>query len=535
MSSVPAILEEGRALDAVLVGAAGIGISAGAGLAAFATRDVFSQLHEDVPVSSSALCMLAAGGIIVAIMRIVSRTWAERLGQSFAIALRHVLYRHLAGMSCSDVAGRRAGALGLRFVGDLSAARGWVSLGLTRILSAAFVLPGAALALYLLNPALAAATALPIAGTVLAMLGLAVLLQPLHRRLRANRASIAISMMERVAVAPELDLMGRTRKELKSLDRDGALLRRRAVRRMGIASCLRAVPEIGLAIAGAALLWTTSHLGVPAADAAGALAILGILALPLRELAGVWDRRCAWVIAREKCEAVLSKPSTRRRPRRAWPPAIAFDGVAFRGLRIDEVIEAGETVLVGGPSGSGKSSFLKLAAGLESPEHGSVTYGDGSRIPKTVYIGPDSPILQGSLRRALTLGVSPRPDDATIAEAAGAFGLAPLMARLHGLDGRVGEAGRTLASGERLCVHLARAMLAEPDLLIIDAPLAGTDPDLIARLRLLISEVDATVIMTAPEGLLDGLADRHLRTDAWRSAGRDLERDPVSAVRAQAG
>ena len=210
MSGIPKVLDEGRVRDVALVAAAGVGQAAGAGLAAFATRDLFSALHGGMPLPWHALMMLLAAGIMVAGLRIAHRAVAERLGQNFAISLRRSLYRHLAGMSSSAVAGRRTGALSLRFVGDLSAARGWVSLGLTRLVSACFVLPGAVLALYLLNPALAAAVAVPIALTLIVMVGLATLLEPLHRRLRSERANIAISTMERIGVAPELDVIGRT-------------------------------------------------------------------------------------------------------------------------------------------------------------------------------------------------------------------------------------------------------------------------------------------------------------------------------------
>ncbi len=510
MSSVPKILGGGRAIEAVLVAAAGIGMVAGAGLAAFATRTLFSDLHAGLPVSINALAMLAAGGALVACMRIVSRTRAERLGQDFAMALRSRLYEHLAGMSASEVAGRRAGALGLRFVGDLSAARGWVSLGLTRILSAAIVLPSAAVTLYWLNPALAAAAALPIALAVFTMLGLAVTLQPLHRDLRKRRANIAISMMERVAVAPELDLMGRTGKELKAINRDGASLRAEAVQRMYVASCLRAVPEIGAALAAAALLWITSTNGIAAADAAAALAILSILILPLRELAGVWDRRCAWRIARDKCEVILARPSARRRPKRSAPPSVTFDKVRFRHLQVEMVVAPRETVLIEGAPGSGKSSVLALAAGLDMPDAGEIRYGDGERIPKTVFVGANSPILQGSLRRALSLGVSPRPDDAALTAAAEAFGLTPLLVRLGGLDGRIGEAGRTLSSSERWRVHLARAWLSAPDLLIIDDINACTDSDVAVACQKFLLETDATTMMTSSGTRLDDLADRCL-------------------------
>ena len=157
---------------------------------------------------------------------------------------------------------------------------------------------------------------------------------------------------------------------------------------------LRAVPEIGSVAAGAAILWTVARTGAPAADAAGALAVLAILSVPLRELGGVWDRRCAWRIAREKCAVVLEAPTMpRRSSSRSGPPPLRFEDVRFRDLVLDAAIAPGETVVVGGPAGSGKSSLLALAAGLETPEAGRVDFGARDKRPVTVYVGSRSPIL----------------------------------------------------------------------------------------------------------------------------------------------
>lgn len=515
MSEVPGILADGRARIAALVGLSGIGQAAATGLAAFATRDLFAALHEAgagaASAAAAALAILIGAGIVVALLRVIERTIAERLGQRYAIALRRVLYRQLARMPASAVAGRRAGALALRFVGDLSAARNWAGLGLTRAVSSAFVIPGAALALWLLHPALARLALIPLGVSLLVMAALSIGMGRLHRRLRSKRAGVAIAMLERVPMAPELDLMARTSREMRRLDEDGATLAGRSTTRMGLRMALRATPEIGAALAGAAILWGALRLGAPAAEAAGMLAVIGILSVPLRELADVWDRRCAWAVARAKLGVVLAQPrAPRRRMARGGPPPVRCEGVRFRGLAIDLAVEPGETVLIEGPLGSGKSSLLGLIAGLEVPDEGEVDFGERDRRPLTVHVSPRSPVLQGSLRRALTLGVARRPDDARIAEVAERFGLGPLMVRLDGLDGQVGEGARTLSDGEALRLHLARAALSAPDLLVIDLGGVGVDADLARALDLLIREGNATTFIAPGDSRLAPLADRRL-------------------------
>lgn len=527
MSAVPGILAEERSRIIVLVVLAGIGQAAATGVAAFATRDLFGALHGAGSAAPAALALLGGAGVAVVLFRVLERTAAERLGQRFAIALRRTLYLHLARMPASEVARRRAGALALRFVGDLSAARNWVGLGLTRILSSVFVIPGAALALWLLNPALARMALIPIVTSLILMAAFSFGMEPLHRRLRSKRAGVAMAMLERAPVAPELDLMDRTGKELRRLDADGATLAGHSTTRMGLRMALRATPEAGAALAGVMILWTALRIGAPAADAAAMLAVVGILSMPLRELADVWDRWCAWRIAREKFTAVLAQPTApRRRQARGGAPAVRFDGVRFRGLALDFCVAAGETVRVEGPSGSGKSSLIGLLAGLEVPETGTIDFGGRETQPLTVHVGPHSPILQGSLRRALTLGVDKRPEDATIEAAARRFGLGPLIARLGGLDGRVGEGGRTLADGEKLRVNLARAALSAPDLLLIDFAGVGSDACLARAVEALLRESDATAFVTIAFSALSALAGRRIVLENGEVGNVAAEEEP---------
>ncbi len=200
----------------------------------------------------------------------------------------------------------------------------------------------------------------------------------------------------------------------------------------------------------------------------------------------------------------------RRSSSRSGPPPLRFEDVRFRDLVLDAAIAPGETAVVGGPAGSGKSSLLALAAGLETPEAGRVDFGARDKRPMTVYVGSRSPILQGSLRRALTLGISPRPDDAAVEARARNFGLGPLIERLGGLDARVGEGGRTLSDGETLRVHLARAELSAPDLLVVDAPGVGSDPELRRSFASLVRNGAATTLVAASEAAPWDIADRRL-------------------------
>jgi ABC-type transport system involved in cytochrome bd biosynthesis fused ATPase/permease subunit len=251
------------------------------------------------------------------------------------------------------------------------------------------------------------------------------------------------------------------------------------------------------------------------------LAALAILVQPLRDLAGVWDYRCAWVIARDKLETLLATPTlkpadTGSKRGSTGPVHIAFKKVYREPLRgFEASAEPGQKVAIIGPNGAGKSTCLAVAAGLEPVDRGGVQFDgiDLAHLPhpqrrRTIaFVGPRSPILQGSLRRALTLGVKPRPADAAIERAARAYGLGDVLDRLGGLGGRVAEAGRSLSSGEARRVHLVRAFLANPGLLLLDEPDDVLDADGAQALRRLLQDSSATSLIVTRDASLARSAD----------------------------
>jgi ABC-type multidrug transport system fused ATPase/permease subunit len=511
VSRLPPIAGEGRVRGIALVAVLALGQAAATGVAAFATRDVFLAFRDAADVLPLiALSLIALAGFAIAGLRIAERVVAERVGQAYAAALRLRLFNHLARMPARAVADRRSGALAMRFVGDLAAVRGWVSLGVARLVSAAIVLPAAAGVLFLLNPALGLAASVPIVVGLVLMALAGPQLGPAHRRLRSRRARLAADMSERVPHAPELRLMGRIRTERRHLLHRTEQLVDSALARARGAALLRAVPDAVSGIAAAGVFLVALHTGAPGAEAAGALAALGLMLQPLRDLAGVWDRHRAWVAARDKCDELLATPLLERPRRRSArpmpdaPPAVTFAAVsAGRLADVDITAPAGCKVAIVGANGAGKSTLLGLAAGLEQPSVGRVlldgkvpagmTAGERRRL--VALVGARSPILAGSFRRALTMGGGRRPDDAEIIATAEVFGLRHVLERLGGLDGRLAEGGRNLSAGEARRVLLARAALCKPRLMLLDEPDDALDADGPTLVERLLRRSDATALM----------------------------------------
>lgn len=510
MSTLPKVMGEGRARGVALLICLALGQAVATGTAAFATRDVFAAFRDtSSPLPLLALGLLATTGLAIGGLRFYERLTAEKVGQHFAASLRIRLFKHMARVSARDIAARRNGSLALRFVGDLTAVRAWVSMGLARLISAMVVLPVATGVLFYMNVEIGMAAAGPIALGLLISAVVGPRLGPAHKRLRARRARLAADMSERIPHAPELRLLGRMRTETRGIKAKTDKLVDAALTRARGAALLRAIPDVVSGIAGVGVFWVALHRGIPAAEAAGCLAAVGLMIQPMRDLAGVWDRHRAWQNAREKCRDLLNMPKldidrTANATLPETPPMLMFSNVSAGALEeIDVTALPGQKIGVIGPNGAGKSTLLSLAAGLEHPQTGSVMLGNVSPTALTArqrrqmiaLIGTRSPILKGSLRRALTMGVQGRPEDADILRAARGFGLDRVITRLGGLEGTVSEGGRNLSAGEIRRILLTRAALSKPSLMLLDEPDDALDQEGPALVRSLVENSDATTIM----------------------------------------
>lgn len=171
------------------------------------------------------------------------------------------------------------------------------------------------------------------------------------------------------------------------------------------------------------------------------------------------------------------------------PPALRLEDVEIHYPGADRpavsgfslVVAPGETVALVGPSGSGKSSILHLLLGLAPLTRGGVHVGDedlaetGAMAAQAAWVGQSPLIMPGSLRDNIRL-VRPDATEAEVAAAVRAAGLGPVLLRRRcGLDGELDARGGGLSGGEKRRVALARALLKQAPLLLLDEPTAHLD------------------------------------------------------------
>jgi ABC-type multidrug transport system fused ATPase/permease subunit len=538
MTRVPAIFANGRRRRIACVAGLALGQAAAAGLAAFATRDAFAALHGGAGAPIAALTAIAFSGCLIAGLRVAERTVAERLGGAYVAEVREKLFLRTARTPPRALARRRRGGLALRFVGDMAALRGWVALGLPRLISAAITMPATALVLALLDPRLALAAAAPLLVALAALAALGRSLARAHRCERRLRARIASEMTEQMAHGAALRLVGRVgaiRARLRAQSRE--LIAASAVRAR-LAGVARAIPDAAAGLAACAMLAAAFGNGVTPATTAGALAALGLAVHPLRRLAEAHDRRQAWRVARDKLERALSADAlpargARRRAPLPEAPALSFDMARLAsGRRVSAALARGEVGLLRGLSCADGTGLLLTAAGLEPLREGRVTaFGRApDALPTGViaYVGPSAPLVRGSILRNLTLGLR-RPSEDAQRHALRAAGLEALAARPDGLDARLAENGAGLGAVERGRLRLARALLARPDLLLVDSEDLGLDQTLLERLFEEVRATGASLLISLGRDIAIGGADCSLSPAADGVLRREIGDDCLRA------
>jgi ABC-type multidrug transport system fused ATPase/permease subunit len=296
-----------------------------------------------------------------------------------------------------------------------------------------------------------------------------------------------------------------------------------ALRARRIKSLMSPVVGIVVAICTAIVLWKGTSLIVAGTMTAGALTVylayLKKFFKPVKDLATMTSTIAQTTVALERIQAILSADDVIKERRGAVDPgrvrgAITFDRVSFGYDRDDPVlhevsfnIEPGQAVGIVGPTGSGKSTVLSLLPRFYDPTLGRVLI-DGVDIAdykvaalraQIGFVLQDTVLFPGTIRENIAYG-RPGATDEEIIAAARVANADEFIGRMpRGYDTIVGERGDTLSGGQRQRIAIARAVIRNSPILVLDEPTAALDTEsehlVIEALRRLMK--GRTVIMIA--------------------------------------
>ncbi|MET4781192.1 ATP-binding cassette subfamily B protein [Glaciihabitans sp. UYNi722] len=476
-------------------------------------------------------------GVLEAVMIWFRRWFVLQPGTRVESDMRNSLYNQLQDLPVGFHDRWASGQLLSRAVSDLGLIRRWISFGIVLLVVNVITILVGFVFLLSINWIL---------GVIFVVCSIPLWIygylfeqkySVVARRSQDQAGDLATAVEESVHGIRVLKAFGRGQHALKNFASQAEDLRGTEIEKAkaiaGIWLWLLLVPDVTFALSLLGGVWLAATGQLSAGQLVAFFATATVLRFPVESIGFLLSMTFDTRTAVDRFFEVMDAPNTITDPEH--PKTIArpegrlvFDNVHFRYQDspsqyddlldgVDLELEPGETMAIVGLTGSGKSTLTALTTRLYDVTGGSITLDgvdvrDLSRYDLRKHIAmafEDATLFSATIRDNVMLG-RPEGSDVELAEAL-EIAQADFVYQLpDGLDTRVGEEGMSLSGGQRQRLALARAVAAQPEVLVLDDPLSALDVDtealVEAALRRVLASTTAMIVAHRPSTVM--LADR---------------------------
>jgi len=437
--------------------------------------------------------------VVGAITSYIEKYITTNLGQWVMHDLRRTLYSHIQRLSLGFHDQKQTGDLVSRLTSDIDAIQGFISSGLLGVLINSLTLVGMVAIMSCLNWRFTL-IALSVAPLLFAVVfSYTRRIKNATREVRQKEGEMVSVIQEVLSSMRVVKAFGREEFEQRRMAEESRESIEIALRVRGLKVKLSPMVDIIIAVGTCLVLWFGGRMALTGSLSAGSLVLfiwyLGRMYKPMRELSKMTDAYSKAAVGFERIRelldiehAVKDLPGARRAP--AFRGRIELSDVSFGYepnypvlKQISMMVEPGQVAALVGPTGSGKTTIINLISRLYDPDAGTVKI-DGTDVKlfqqeslrrQISFVLQDTLLFHGPVWYNIAYGKpgASREEVRRAAELANAHEFIEQMP--EGYDTVIGERGITLSGGQRQRIAIARAVIRNTPILILDEASSGLD------------------------------------------------------------
>lgn len=463
--------------------------------------DVISSGSETEQALMTGILLIVGISLINALLVFLENAIAGRIGQGVIYRLRNDMYSHMVNLPFSFYDKAQTGQLMSRVTSDVETLRMFLSAGFTRLINNIFVFTAVLVMLLSMHWQLTLLSMVTIPLLFWMVMRFGKLIRPQFRVIQEQIAKLNTVLQENITGIRVVKAFGREATEVEKFNEENQAYLDCNIRMTKITALHIPLMNTITALSTAILIWYGGRQIILGSLSIGDLvafnSLLMMLIMPVRMLGWQWNMLQRSIAAGTRIFEVLDTSFTIKDNPDAMPlknpqGAIEFDQVWFgydkeapvlRGLNLQ--VEPGQTVALLGGTGSGKTTVINLVPRFYDPDQGVVRF-DGTDISKIRLAdlrGNIGMVMQETFLFSTTIrdNISFGRADASqkeIEEAAKAAQIHDFIMSLpDGYDTVVGERGLNLSGGQKQRLSIARALLMDPAVLILDDSLSSVDTE----------------------------------------------------------